>query len=376
MGYLKNLLGVNEADIGKEAEQETTHALTWMNPDRSGTAPAARNGHTANLIESRIFIFGGGDKSDLYGDLHVFDVRDHSWSQPPCTGVAPPMRSRHTSAVVDRNLYIWGGIGGGIDVHVLDTVSMDWSTPIVAGVVPDSRFGHTCVTVDATHAPRLFILGGHNSRQALSDLHVLEVGEQLTWTHPPVLGEPPILGNRHATVLIDDAAEAPLLACLLVCLCLMSPSRENAPFFAPMAAAPRLGRTPHPDRPPGSLLTLLPSLCPTMLAGLRSGRSRHIRHAVRAALPRRRERQHPALGAAADERQATALSRASLARGPRHVRVHADGHCGWQAALDGCDAQHAHLLLVDAHSRRHLAACAHGRHGDARGHRSLHLRRL
>ena len=95
MGYLKNLLGVNEADIGKEAEQETTHALTWMNPDRSGTAPAARNGHTANLIESRIFIFGGGDKSDLYGDLHVFDVRDHSWSQPPCTGApASPARAR------------------------------------------------------------------------------------------------------------------------------------------------------------------------------------------------------------------------------------------------------------------------------------------
>lgn len=198
-------------------EEETTHALTWMMPDRSGTAPSARNGHTANLIDSRIFIFGGGDKSELLDDLHVFDVRDHKWSLPPCTGTAPPPRSRHSSAVVDRNLYIWGGIGGGVEVHVLDTAAMDWSTPLVHGAVPDSRFGHTCVAVDASHQPRLFILGGHNSRQALSDLHVLDVGtDELSWNRPNVLGEPPICGNRHATVLIDDAAEAPALACLLV----------------------------------------------------------------------------------------------------------------------------------------------------------------
>ena len=94
-------------------EEPTTHALTWMTPPRSGTAPSVRNGHTAEVIDSRLYIFGGGDKAELLADLFVFDVRDQTWSQPPCTGVAPPPRSRHCSAVIDRNLYIWGGIGGG-----------------------------------------------------------------------------------------------------------------------------------------------------------------------------------------------------------------------------------------------------------------------
>ena len=154
------------------SEQANTHSLTWMTPERSGTMPSVRNGHTADLIDSRIYVFGGGDKADLLSDLFVYDVRDQKWHQPPCTGVVPPPRSRHCSAVIDRNLYIWGGIGGGIDVHVLDTVAMDWTTPTAHGTVPDSRFGHTCVAVDPASQPRLIVLGGHNSKQALSDVHV------------------------------------------------------------------------------------------------------------------------------------------------------------------------------------------------------------
>ena len=209
------LQGKVDPTLGPD-EEETTHALTWMTPPRKGTMPSIRNGHTADVIDSRLFIFGGGDKAELLADLYVYDVREQSWSCPPCTGVAPPPRSRHCSAVIERSLYIWGGIGGGIDVHILDTLAMDWTTPDVVGTVPDSRFGHTCVAVDPSSAPRLIVLGGHNSRQALSDTHVLDISDNsLRWTKPHILGEAPICGNRHASVLIDDHAQ-PLLACVLV----------------------------------------------------------------------------------------------------------------------------------------------------------------
>ena len=214
-GALSRLFRGRGAGDG-EGEEETTHSLTWTAPDRNGSAPSVRNGHTANLIDSKIFVFGGGEKADLLGDLYIFDVRDHHWTQPPCTGVPPPPRSRHASANVGCNLYIWGGIGGGLDVHKLDTLTMDWSTPPVKGALPDSRFGHTCTAIDGAVAPRLCMLGGHNSRQALSDLHVLDVsGEDLAWSRPSVLGEAPVCGNRHATVLLDDVAR-PQEACLRV----------------------------------------------------------------------------------------------------------------------------------------------------------------
>lgn len=203
----------------KELGDDTTHALTWQTTARSGNPPSVRNGHTADVIDSRIFVFGGGDKAELLADLHVFDAADSTWSQPPCTGMTPPPRSRHSSAVIEKSLYIWGGIGGGVDVHILDTVMMDWSVPNVTGTVPDSRFGHTCAAIDVTSSPRLLVLGGHNSRQALSDVHVLEFGigddEHLSWTKPHVLGEAPICGNRHAAVLIEDHHE-PMNAGMLV----------------------------------------------------------------------------------------------------------------------------------------------------------------
>lgn len=212
-----NVLRRGEAK--KKQEDTTTHALTWQLPVRSGNPPSPRNGHSADVIDSRIYIFGGGDKAELLSELFVFDERDSKWSQPPCTGVVPPPRSRHCSAVFEKRLFIWGGIGGGVDVHVLDTVAMDWSTPTVHGTVPDSRFGHTSGAIDVSTSPRMIVLGGHNSRQALSDVHVLDVlGDSdgsLRWDRPQVLGEAPICGNRHATVLIDDHAQ-PLLACLLV----------------------------------------------------------------------------------------------------------------------------------------------------------------
>ena len=125
-------------------------------------------------------MFGGGDKADLLNDLHVFDVRTTMWSTPPTAGLPPPPRSRHVSAVINHQLFIWGGIGGGTDLHALDASDMSWSTPKVLGDVPDSRFGHSAVVVEAGGEHRLYILGGHNSREALSDVRVLELSS-MTW---------------------------------------------------------------------------------------------------------------------------------------------------------------------------------------------------
>ena len=132
-----------------EAVRETTHALTWTLPQRIGAAPSQRNGHSSDLVGSKIFVFAGGDKADLLNDLHMFDVRTSAWSQPPTAGMPPSPRSRHTTVAVDQRLYIWGGIGGGTDVHMLDTRDMSWSTPELQGDAPDSRFGHSASLVTA-----------------------------------------------------------------------------------------------------------------------------------------------------------------------------------------------------------------------------------
>ncbi len=195
-------------------EEEHAHALTWNQPERTGKGPSARNGHTTVLIGSRLFVFGGGDKADLLNELWVLDAHTGQWSQPPTTGESPPARSRHTCALADKRLFVWGGIGGGVDMWVLEPESMVWSCVDALGDVPSSRFGHTCTVIDPLASPRLFVLGGHNSKEALSDVHVYDI-ETSSWHRPQVDGEPPVCGNRHATVLLEDAG-APENAALLV----------------------------------------------------------------------------------------------------------------------------------------------------------------
>ena len=56
-------MGQRHSKVAQE-EKSTTHALTWMQPDRNGLPPTPRNGHTADLIEAKLYIFGGGDRWD------------------------------------------------------------------------------------------------------------------------------------------------------------------------------------------------------------------------------------------------------------------------------------------------------------------------
>ena len=61
MNRLRNLFKKQE---GPYVDDSTTHALTWQTPVRSGNPPSVRNGHSADVIDSKIFIYGGGDKAD------------------------------------------------------------------------------------------------------------------------------------------------------------------------------------------------------------------------------------------------------------------------------------------------------------------------
>jgi len=52
-----------------------------------------RQFHTANIIESKMYVFGGGDGKSWLNDLLIFDIETLSWSGPITTmGTAPDGR--------------------------------------------------------------------------------------------------------------------------------------------------------------------------------------------------------------------------------------------------------------------------------------------
>lgn len=61
-----------------------TASNTWIVPAVSGKGPEAREGHSATLIDKRLFIFGGCGKSGdthqevYFNDLYILDTGNFS----------------------------------------------------------------------------------------------------------------------------------------------------------------------------------------------------------------------------------------------------------------------------------------------------------
>lgn len=144
--------------------------------DEDSVLPAPRGGHTATLIGSRLFIFGGEDvKRRSLNELWVLDLPTMTWTQPATAGTTPPGRGAHT-AVAFRGRYIMIFGGGGIaqchtDVHALDTHTMEWWTPEVTGNIPPARAGHAAALLGTTW----YVIGGGNNAAGCADMYSVDL---------------------------------------------------------------------------------------------------------------------------------------------------------------------------------------------------------
>ena len=192
-GGLKNCFGFlpgmrGGGVFGEDVEEEPLlFALTWAQPQRYGIAPAPRNGHTMCLIGMQLYIFGGGDESVSFNDVHTLHVGTMTWDKPVVHGTLPSPRARHSASAVGNNMVVFGGVGGGNELHILETDTLTWYVPKVGGEPPLPRFGHSSTLVEsaADQSRKLYIFGGHDGRRSLSDLHLFDT-ESMSWSKAAV----------------------------------------------------------------------------------------------------------------------------------------------------------------------------------------------
>eukprot|EP01046_Picozoa_sp_COSAG06_P074075 COSAG06_NODE_22473_length_722_cov_1.313002_1_plen_166_part_00 len=88
------------------------------NVSPSGEPPAPRAGHTATLLGSRLYVFGGADRTPrTHDDLHVLELDDGkplSWTRiakPPADkgGEWPEARTDHAAAAAGGVVWVTGG---------------------------------------------------------------------------------------------------------------------------------------------------------------------------------------------------------------------------------------------------------------------------
>ncbi|KAG7293165.1 hypothetical protein NEMBOFW57_003211 [Staphylotrichum longicolle] len=134
--------------------------------------PKARGYHTANMVGSKLIIYGGSDGGECFNDVWVYDVETHAWK-----AVSIPVTYRrlsHTATIVGSYLFVIGGHDGNEysdDVLLLNLVTMAWDKRKVYGLPPSGRGYHGTVL----HDSRLLMIGGFDGSEVFGDVWVLEL---------------------------------------------------------------------------------------------------------------------------------------------------------------------------------------------------------
>ncbi|CAI6081150.1 unnamed protein product [Clonostachys chloroleuca] len=143
--------------------------------DKKGSVepkPKARGYHTANMVGSKLIIFGGSDGGECFDDVWVYDVEAHFWKV-----VTIPLNYRrlsHTATIVGSYLFVIGGHDGSEysnDVLLLNLVTMTWDKRKTYGKPPCGRGYHGAILYDS----RLVVIGGFDGSEVFKDVMILEL---------------------------------------------------------------------------------------------------------------------------------------------------------------------------------------------------------
>jgi WD40 repeat protein len=166
-------------DIWRLDVSDTTK-MSWKlisGPDRPSAGgkdnrPKGRGYHTANMVGSKLIVFGGSDGGDCFHDVWIYDIEAQYWK-----GVTIPLTYRrlsHTATLVGSYLFVLGGHDGTVycnDVLLLNLVTMTWDKRKVYGLPPSGRGYHGTVLYDS----RLIAIGGFDGTDVFGDVVILEL---------------------------------------------------------------------------------------------------------------------------------------------------------------------------------------------------------
>lgn len=158
---------------------------TWSGPiATTGDVPSrGRAGHTMTTVGSKLYLVGGATFDDkkqevILDEMFEFDTETKKWT---AHNKAPIARHGHVTAALEGKLYTWGGRSPGseysTDVSVFDFAVRDWSeAPILTGFVPNARQWASGAPVQGRH---LLVLGGKRD-VLMNDVYLLDVNAG-TW---------------------------------------------------------------------------------------------------------------------------------------------------------------------------------------------------
>ncbi|GJF00379.1 hypothetical protein PsYK624_166660 [Phanerochaete sordida] len=195
----------------RECEPAPATLMYWSKAPVYGFLPThGLRAHTATLLDSVAWIWGGCDEKGCWKDLWCFHTETMQWTYPSTLGDVPPPCRAHTATLVDHKIVMIGGGEGPYyynDVYVLDTISRRWSRPVFPPTMalPPPRRAHTAVLFKN----KIWVFGGGNGSMALNDLWTLDVAngvqvDRMKWELVQTRGRKPTARGYHTANLVGN----------------------------------------------------------------------------------------------------------------------------------------------------------------------------
>jgi Protein tyrosine and serine/threonine kinase/Galactose oxidase, central domain len=210
---------------------DSSDSLRWVRADTWGDRPSARFHHTATRLRNAVYVFGGRDENwSIKGALYRLDLRTMEWKKMRVEGEMPSHRYGHSATAVAGGRYMFV-IGGRTrtevlgDVHIYDADENRWRRAQTTGEQMSARAHHAAVAWDRADTAtsvtassdvfkhlqaHIVVSGGEDGSNgnSLSDLYALSTAS-LHWRRLSLASRAPLLRrSSHSMTLLTPGKHA------------------------------------------------------------------------------------------------------------------------------------------------------------------------
>ncbi|XP_020832461.1 LOW QUALITY PROTEIN: kelch domain-containing protein 3-like [Phascolarctos cinereus] len=146
----------------------------WFTPKVSGTVPGARDGHSACVLGKNMYVFGGYEQlADCFSnDIHKLDTSSMTWTLISAKGTPARWRDFHSATMLGSRMYVFGGRADRFGpfhsnneiycnrIRIFDTRAEAWLECPPTPLLPEGRRSHSAFGYNG----ELYIFGGYNAR--------------------------------------------------------------------------------------------------------------------------------------------------------------------------------------------------------------------
>ena len=198
---------ISQGSLGRGESTSTSGPANSSHPN---SPPPCAYGTLTYVSRSSSFVYFGGISNKLLNSFYTYDVRTRQWMTIWPTGGPPPALAKHSACLVGSKIWYYGGLIKNTvtcsnDFYTYDTASNVWEGPITTnGAGPTrGRAGHTMTWLGAT-STKLYLLGGATFDDKKQEVIVDDMYEfdtaTLKWTQ---LNSAPVARHGHTAAALE-----------------------------------------------------------------------------------------------------------------------------------------------------------------------------